>query len=315
MTQPLYPLLLTPTLHIKVWGGRKLETVMGKTLFGDAPYGESWELHDTCTIGNGAWAGQTLADLIHEQGRAIVGAAHDPAEGMPLLIKLLDATQWLSVQVHPNDEQARDLEGDPRGKTEAWIMLAAEDAAQLVIGVQPGTSRQAMAQAIHAGTLEDLLVYETVRAGDVLYMPANTVHAIGPGILLYEVQQASNVTYRLYDWGRMGLDGKPRDLHIEKGVRVANTGDLPLVTHPEGERMVRGRYFETRRYALAGDQRTIETGGRFHALTCIAGYATIMSDDDTVDLAMGSTALIPAGMASYALIGVGQVLCSYTITP
>lgn len=309
-----YPLLLIPTLHVKVWGGRRLASELGKTLVEASPYGEAWELHDTSTVANGAHAGQTLADLIAAYGTDIVGTTHNPEEGMPLLVKLLDAEAWLSVQVHPNDEQARELEGDPRGKTEAWIMLATEADAKLVIGVQPGTSREAMAQAIRDNTLEDLLAYAQVQAGDVLYMPANTVHAIGPGIVLYEVQQSSNVTYRLYDWGRMGLDGNPRELHIEKGVQVSNTEALPTVTHPDGEAVVAGTYFETRRYTLAGQSIDLSTEGHFHALTCIAGNVSLASDEHQVDLVKGATALIPAALSHYAISGEGQVLCSYTLS-
>src|SRR5687768_3559960 len=193
MSDALYPLLLTPSLHVKVWGGRRLSSELDKPLTEDAPYGEAWELHDTSIVANGTLAGKSLRELIDTYGAALIGEGYNPSEGLPLLIKLLDASDWLSVQVHPNDEQARELEGDPRGKTEAWIILAAEPDAKLVIGVQSGISRETMAQAIIDGKLEDYLVYANVKAGDVLYMPANTIHAIGPGILLYEVQQSSDV--------------------------------------------------------------------------------------------------------------------------
>lgn len=311
MKEALYPLSLTPTLHVKVWGGRKLETELGKTLFGDSPYGESWELHDQCTIGNGAFAGRELSDLIEEYGTAIVGESFDPAEGLPLLVKFLDATEWLSVQVHPNDTQARELEGDPRGKTEAWIILAADAGARLVIGVQPGTSREALARAIAEGTLEDLLVYRQVTSGDVLYMPANTVHAIGPGNLIYEVQQSSNVTYRLYDWGRMGLDGKPRELHIEKGTQVANVDSVPQITHPDGELVVEGDYFQTMRLQLDNDEQTRSTNGFFHGVTCTAGVIMISQGATTMDIPQGQTVLIPAALPEYTIRGTGTLLISY----
>ena len=116
----LYPFLLNPALHVKVWGGRKLETIMGKQLPSAEPYGESWEMHDSATVANGSHAGRTLGDLLKEYGTALVGPKNNPADGFPLLAKILDPSDWLSVQVHPDDEQARQLEGDPRGKTEAW---------------------------------------------------------------------------------------------------------------------------------------------------------------------------------------------------
>lgn len=307
---PLYPFRLTPTLHIKVWGGRRLETELNKPLFGDSPYGESWELHDTSTVASGPLSGQTLRDLLDEYGAALVGEGNDPADGFPLLAKLLDANDWLSVQVHPDDEQAKTLECDPRGKTEAWIILTAEPDAKLVIGVKPGTSNEQMATAIRENALEDLLVYAKVKPGDVLYMPANTVHAIGPGIVLYEIQQSSDITYRLYDWGRTGLDGKPRELHIEKGVQVSNTESLPKITHPSGDVLVDGDYFITYRHTLTGDAVDLNTDGRFHVLTCVEGNAQIIYGDTVTDISIGQSALVPASCGAYQLTGAGVIFHS-----
>ena len=320
MPSTLYPLLLEPSLHTKVWGGRKLETVMGKSLPSANPYGESWELHDTATVANGPLAGQTLATLLAEYGTALVGHANDPAAGFPLLAKFLDANDWLSIQVHPNNEQAAELEGEPRGKTEAWIVLHAEEGAQLVVGVQPGTSREDMAAAIRAGTLEEIVVYADVRAGDVLLLDANTVHALGPGIIIYEIQQSSDTTYRLYDWNRVGLDGKPRNLHIEKGVAVSNVDFVPQIKR-FGHRanpvvtLVENEYFKTNLHHLnAGDgvaTTSIQTHGKFHALTCTRGEATVAADGTMLTLTLGQTALIPASVAGYKLTGTGDVLRSW----
>jgi mannose-6-phosphate isomerase len=270
-------------------------------------------LHDSSTIANGDYAGDELSEIMAEHGTAIVGEGFDPTEGMPLLVKLLDATDWLSVQVHPNDEQARQLEGDPRGKTEAWIILANDPDAKLVIGVQAGTSREAMAEAIREGTLENLLEYASVHPGDVLYMAANTIHAIGPGILLYEVQQSSDVTYRLYDWNRMGLDGKPRELHIEKGVQVSNVEALPDITHPTDELMVNGTYFQTLRHHLNDESLTLNTNGHFHALTCIAGNITVEHPVNNFEMKIGQTALVPAVLGEYTLSDKGTSLRSFMV--
>lgn len=306
----LYPLLLQAALHTRVWGGRKLETVMHKLLPDSQPYGESWEMHDTAIVTNGALAGKTVGELVAQFGADLIGAGNNPAEGMPLLVKILDAADWLSVQVHPNDAQAKDLEGDPRGKTEAWIVLAADAGAKLVIGVTPGTDRAAMADAIRAGTLENLLEYAEVQAGDVLYVQANTVHALGPGLLIYEIQQSSDVTYRLYDWNRMGLDGKPRPLHIEKGVQVSNVESLPKVTHPDGDVLVTGDYFTTWRQKLQDETQTLTTDGKFQAITCIAGELTLTAGDHILPLTIGSTALVPACIADYQVAGTGSLLRS-----
>ncbi len=317
----LYPLLLTPVLHTRVWGGRRLETAMHKLLPGSEPYGESWELHDTVTIASGVHAGRTLGELVAQYGHALIGSGNNPAEGCPLLVKILDAADWLSVQVHPDDAQARALEGDPRGKTEAWYVLAAEPEARLVMGVQPGTSRAALAAAIRENRLEPLLAYADVRQGDVLFVRANTVHALGPGLLIYEIQQSSDVTYRLYDWGRMGLDGKPRTLHIEKGVQVSNVESLPEITHVEDTRtttalVVECAYFRTLLHRLsAGVELFLDTHGtRFDVLTCVHGSAEILAQqggaDARLNLRAGQTALIPASLGQYTLSGAGEVLRS-----
>jgi mannose-6-phosphate isomerase len=307
----LYPLLLEPALHIKVWGGRRLETKLHKHLPTAEPYGESWELHDTSKVVNGALAGNTLGDLLARYGHDLIGAHNDPAEGFPLLAKLIDASEWLSVQVHPDDAQAARLEGEPRGKTEAWYILSAEPGAQLVVGVQPGTSRQGMMEAIRTNTLESLLVYAEVRAGDVLFIRAGTVHAIGGGILLYEIQQSSDTTYRLYDWGRMGLDGKPRELHIDKGVEVANTTAPARVEHPVQNPVTACEYFTTMLDTIGGDM-TLSTQGRvFHALTCIEGQARLSAGESQVKMHIGQSVLVPASVGDYRLSGQGRVLRSF----
>ncbi len=310
----IYPMLLKPALHTRVWGGRRLETELGKVLPTSDPYGESWELHDSARIANGVYAGRTLGEVLAELGAALVGERFNPAEGFPLLAKLLDAADWLSVQVHPNDAQAAQLEGDPRGKTEAWLILAADAGARLVIGVQHGTTREQFAQAIRENTLENRLVYADVKAGDVLYIPAGTVHAIGPGLLIYEIQQSSDVTYRLYDWGRLGLDGQPRTLHIEKGVAVANIGTLPTVqsTSPSHDiPIIDGEYFVTYWHALTDESLTLDTHGQhFHALTVTEGALTIQSGDSTVMLFKGQSVLIPSTLRRYTLSGTGQVIRS-----
>lgn len=319
--QPLYPLLLDSTLHVKVWGGRRLDEIMGKDLPTDEPYGESWELHDTSTVANGPLAGKTVADLLATYGTALAGEGNDPAEGLPLLAKLLDASDWLSIQVHPNDAQAEALEGQPRGKTEAWIILATAPDAKLVIGVEPGTSRETMAQSIRDNNLEDYIVVADVKPGDVLFIPAGTVHAIGPGIVLYEIQQSSNTTYRLYDWGRMGLDGNPRELHIDKGVQVSNVDSLPQVTHPGTPddpvvTLVESEYFTTKQYRLADDVSDrpapqFDTAGRFHALTCVDGEAAVhYVGGEPVAFQKGQTVLVPASLGAYTLHGAGTVLHS-----
>lgn len=317
----LYPFLLAPTLHVKVWGGRKLATLLNKPLPTSEPYGESWELHDDCIVLNGALAGQTLGAVLSQYGAELVGAHNNPADGFPLLAKFLDANDWLSVQVHPNDAQARALENFPRGKTEAWFMVATDEGAQLVIGIQPGYSRESIAQAIQDGTLESMLVFQTVTRHDVFEMSANTVHALGPGNLIYEIQQNCDLTYRLFDWNRLGLDGKPRQMHIEKGVQVANVEFVPAIKHFDeatsdpSTTIIEMPYFETVYHKLNDSAVMLHTNGQiFHALTCIGGNVQLTTEHaEPLLIPFGGTALVPACVGAFTLSGSGAVLDSFQI--
>lgn len=313
----LYPLLMKPTLHTRVWGGRMLETRYHKALPTHAPYGESWELHDTTPVANGALAGRTIADLTHTYGTELLGPDANPADGFPLLVKLLDCNDWLSVQVHPDDTLAGELEGEPRGKTEAWIFLEAAPDARIVIGIDGGADVAALEEAVRENRLEPLLTYKTVNVGDVVYMAAGTVHALGPGVLVYEIQQSSDQTYRLYDWGRLGLDGKPRPLHIEKSLRAARLGVNPPMTRledtPSEGVVISGEYFATARHVLTGSELVLDTGlTRFHALTCTQGIITVhWNDAAPVTFNAGQTVLIPASLGIYSLTGEGEILRAY----
>ena len=307
----LYPLKLSPALHTKIWGGRRLNTLMGKILPSAEPYGESWELHDTAKVANGPLRGKCLGELAREYGAELLGSGNDPEHGFPLLAKLIDATAWLSIQAHPNDEQAQRLEGDRRGKSEAWVVLHAEAGAKLVVGLRSGTTREEMAEAIGRNRLEELLVYVEVKAGDVLSIPANTIHALGPGLMIYEIQQASDVTYRLYDWGRLGLDGQPRALHIEKGVQVANLESLPRVLQPASNLLVDGEFFRVWRHELTERELAIESEGRFQSLTCIAGKCLVeVRGQEAIALSLGETGLIPACLDAFQIRGAGAILRS-----
>ncbi|MCK6580943.1 MAG: class I mannose-6-phosphate isomerase [Anaerolineae bacterium] len=308
----LYPFLLDPSLHVIVWGGRKLETRLEKSLPTDQPYGEAWELHDSAVVATGALAGQTVADLVRTYGTALIGEGSDPADGMPLLIKFLDANDWLSVQVHPNDAQAAALEGQPRGKTEAWYVVDAAPGARLINGLKPGTTREGLADAIRQDRVRDVVQFIDVQVGDGLFMPAGTVHALGPGLLIYEVQQSSSTTYRLYDWGRMGLDGKPRPLHIDKGTQVADPDLRPAVTRGgESICIFESPYFCTFRHILHEDVVALFTGGCFQAITVLEGALRIDTAAGSLDVPRGRTAFIPACIPSFSLSGAGTALRSW----
>ena len=204
----LYPLLLRPQFHQRVWGAKNLAPVYSQQ-FSD-PVGEAWLTGEQCQVANGPLAGRTLAELTHEYGAELIGTAPDKSR-FPLLIKFLFPQDKLSVQVHPDDDGAR-RKGQACGKTECWYVWSAEPGAKIGLGLKPGATKSEVERAIRETRMEELLNWIEVRAGEMFYVDAGTVHAIGPGSVLVETQQNSDTTYRLYDYGR------PRELHIEDGL-------------------------------------------------------------------------------------------------
>lgn len=207
----------------KVWGGRALETVLGFALDGDGPVGETWELVDrdreNSVVRDGPHRGRRLSELMALDREALLGDAKPTAEGrFPLLVKFISATRPLSVQVHPDDRVAEKLHAGDGGKSEAWLVLHAEPGSLVYLGLQPNVDASDFAARASSEAVVDLLRPWPVSAGDFIDVPAGTLHAIGEGITLLEVQQNSDVTYRLYDWGRTGLDGQPRETHLEPGL-------------------------------------------------------------------------------------------------
>jgi mannose-6-phosphate isomerase len=209
----LYPLLLRPQLHERIWGSRDLAPIYSQQITG-GPIGEAWLTGDDCRVANGPLAGRTLAELSREFGTKLLGEASPHASHFPLLVKFLFPQDRLSVQVHPDDAAAARA-GQPCGKTECWYVLQAEPGAQIALGLKPGTTKAEVERAIRETRLEQLLNWIEVRRGEMFYVDAGTIHAIGPGSVIVEIQQNSDTTYRLYDYGRS------RELHIEDGLRAA----------------------------------------------------------------------------------------------
>ena len=209
----LYPLLLRPQFKERVWGARSLAPIY-PDLATSAPIGEAWLTGDQCQVANGPLSGRALAELSRELGEKLIGDAAADTTRFPLLIKFLFPRDKLSVQVHPDDDGAREM-GQACGKTECWYILHAEPGAQIGLGLKPGTSKAEVERAIREVRMEQLLNWIDVRAGDMFYVDAGTVHAIGPGSVIVETQQNSDTTFRLYDYGR------PRELHIQDGLRAA----------------------------------------------------------------------------------------------
>ncbi|MBI5651900.1 MAG: class I mannose-6-phosphate isomerase [Chloroflexi bacterium] len=296
-----YPLRLRAEIKSKVWGGRNLEKILGKVLPPHEMIGETWEAWDGLAIENGAARGELLRDVIARDAEGILGAPGN----FPLLFKFIDAQDDLSVQVHPDDARAREIENRPFGKTEAWLILYAEPGSRLVYGFNREVDRVTVAAHIRANTLTDLLAFLPVQSGDVIFVPAGMVHAIGKGIVLAEIQQNSDTTYRLYDWDRVGTD---RALHIEQSLRVASFNrvadpKIPALTiqHAEFDQqfLIACRYFAFEKIILRGRARA--TLDHFHIVSMIAGDAMIEFGSEQIAIARGETIIIPARLGAYSI--------------
>jgi mannose-6-phosphate isomerase len=318
----IYPFLFEPSLHVKVWGGRAMEHQLHKSLPIAEPVGESWEIYSGNTIANGEFSGYTLGELATRFPNEILGE-YSGTNGFPLLVKFLDAEDWLSVQVHPNDTLALALEGEVRGKTECWYILEAAPNAAIIYGFSSEVDEEDFRTAIAEGTAKEFLQFVPVTTGDFVYVPAGTVHAIGPGILLYELQQTSDTTYRLYDWGRAGLDGKPRELHIEKGLQCTRFDVMPVAVRDyyseqitEGisiSSLVRAEYFGLDKISISQQFWLNTEATTPHLLSCISGTLEICGEFPSVRLECGQSALIPAALGEYMLnpIGSAVLLCAF----
>lgn len=311
----LPPLSFIPRLAETIWGGDELARRFGKAHPGARNLGESWELWDENVVRDGPFAGRTLRALCTQHGVALLGwRAHDGA-GCPLLLKLIHARERLSVQVHPDDATAARLAPGARGKTEAWYILWAAPGARLIYGLHGGLDRAGVAAAIADGTLEQYLTHLPVQSGDVVFVPAGTLHAIGAGIVLVEVQQASTLTYRLYDWQRRGADGQPRPLHVAEALAalrfpqpVARTV-MPLPLGPGRTLLTACRAFAIE--ALRGTHTLATDGGSFEALLAAEGQATLHWANAERALACGEMLLLPASLGTYEIASAGLVLRAY----
>jgi mannose-6-phosphate isomerase len=310
------PLVLAPKLAPAIWGGDALVTHYGKSGDPATTWGESWECWDRNEIAGGPYAGETLAELRAQLGRELTGPA-DPAQIFPVLTKIIDARAALSVQVHPDDAYAQRVEHQPFGKTECWYILAAKPGAELVLGWTHDTDRAEVERRIADGTLGEILRRVPVAPGDAFYLPAGTLHAIGAGIQLFETQQASDLTYRLFDWNRVGADGKPRELHVAKAVDVLDfRATMPgsvkqLVFTDNGmERTVAiaDPRFAVERIRIAGVGARTATYGRPMAVLAMDGGLTISSGGDPVALRAWESALVPAAAGEVTFAGPGTAL-------
>ena len=306
--QSLYPMLLAPIFKEKIWGGRLMEKLLNKELPPGLLIGESWELslyrEDITHVVNGPLAGTRLDELFRECPGELVGRSVPPDEDFPLLTKFIDSNQLLSLQVHPPDSYALEHDGE-QGKTECWYVVYAEPGASIIRGLAPGTTPEAFREGLETGkNISQMLRSYEVSTGDFIFMPTGTVHAIGKGTIILEIEQNSDMTYRLYDWGRLGADGRPRPVHIDKGMDVidfeSRTPDkIEGISYFEAGNRITSlascRYFSVELLELESTYR-VDTGFKtFVVLTVVEGEALVKGETgEEVRVKKGDTVLLPA---------------------
>jgi mannose-6-phosphate isomerase len=312
----LPPLRFQPILREYLWGGRRLAE-LGKHLGDGDHYAESWEIvdhgADQSMVTEGPLDGATLHELILRHGPDLLGR-HHPQSQFPLLFKFLDCQQTLSVQVHPNDQQAAKLQPPDLGKTEAWVVLAADPGSKIYAGLKPGVDRQALEQAVAAGKCQECLHQFEPNVADCVFIEAGTVHALGAGLLIAEIQQASDTTYRLFDWNRLDRDGKPRPLHIQESLRTIDFSRGPV--YPQSprrteranvERLIDCEKFIIDRWEFS--QRQPWTNDeRFHIIATIEGGLAASVDGWSHTLKQGDTLLVPASCRDVEFVPRGRAV-------
>ena len=310
MWRSMQPMKLSPVYKDMIWGGSGLREYLHKPIPSEHT-GESWEVsaHPSgqSRIAGGPCQGMTLGEAVSSLGADLVGTEVWKRYGdkFPLLIKFIDAHDKLSVQVHPNDEQAIRLEGaGESGKTEMWYVLHAQPGAKLVYGFKREIAEDELEDSIASGTIESLLNWVDVKAGDTFFIPAGTLHAIGAGILIAEIQQSSDTTYRVYDYNRLGLDGKPRQLHVEKALQVVNRASSMGEERSDIDAGVCCPFFETKRVRFDGEEAMAVSRERFEILICLEGSGMA----NNVEFSNGDVILLPAAMGTCLIKGKGMLL-------
>ena len=312
----LRPFKLEPHYREYVWGGNRLRPNIGKTA-------EAWIVYEENKIVNGPYAGSTLAEVAENNAAALLGNKVVAKSGarFPLLIKLLDCADWLSLQVHPNDELAERLEGpDHFGKTEAWYAVEADEGAQLLGGFRDGVTCDDVKTSLYEGGILDLVQRHDVQTGDAIFIPAGLIHALGPGLLVYEVQQTSDITYRVYDWDRPMTSG--RKLHLDQANIVLDpnlVGRLiPGSKFIENNRanLIASDYFSLE--LITGDSETMDFDTRqesFSVFTVLDGEVSISGDDWRFELARFETLLVPAICGKYQIEILGKARALNAFVP
>jgi mannose-6-phosphate isomerase len=312
MREVLYPLIFEPIFKERVWGGRKLAELYGKPLPPGAPVGESWEisdrLGDVSKIANGPLAGKDLSWLMAGHGAELLGDADSPNERFPLLVKILDAREALSLQVHPPAVRAAELGGEP--KTEMWYIADAAPGAGLYAGLKRGVTRAEFERKLEAGSVAECFHRLGVQAGDALFLPSGRVHALGGGLVVFEIQQNSDTTYRVFDWNRLGLEGSPRELHVPQSLASIDFNDFEPVLAPGSfaaagparvRPLVSDRLFTVEAWQIDAGAPLWLAGGRMHILGVVSGALSVRDGQICLSLNAGHFCLIPASLVGVEL--------------
>ena len=308
----LYPITFHPILKERVWGGRELERLYHKPLPPGVRIGESWEISDrpgdVSVIANGPLAGKDLRWLMEHHAAGILGSGAPPGVRFPLLIKILDAQDKLSLQVHPPPAKAAELGGDP--KTELWFVAKAASDAELYAGLKRGVTRAGFERKVRSGAVAECFHRVEVRSGDAMFLPSGRVHALGAGLVIFEIQQNSDTTYRVFDWNRPGLDGQPRELHIPQSLASIDFDDfepslLPAVWTRDGGQgvrpLVRHPLFTVEVQQLAAGESAALEPDKMQIIGLLEGQAKLCGGGVTVGLAPGRFGLVPAGLRQVAV--------------
>lgn len=310
----LYPLTFNPIFKERIWGARNLERLYGKKLPASVPIGESWEITDrpgdVSTISNGPLAGKELHWLVENHRADLLGDAKLEAGRFPLLIKLLDAQEKLSLQVHPPASKAAELHGDP--KTEMWFIADAVPDAELYVGLKRGVTREDFERRISDGSVAECFHRARVRAGDSMFLPSGRVHAIGAGLVIFEIQQNSDTTYRVFDWNRVGLDGKPRELHVPQSLASIDFDDFEPALVDASEvvhasfsirPLVNHALFSVDKYTVHRRDEIVLRGGKMQIIGVVSGEVRVGCALKTNPvLRAGEFCLIPAVLPTTELI-------------
>ncbi len=315
----LYPLRFEPICQYRLWGGRRLEKML-TTPLPDGPIGEAWILSDrddfASLIANGPLRGQTIGHLLKQFPEQLMGKSAGHYSRFPLLMKFLDASDMLSVQVHPSDEQKKYLPAGEHGKTEAWVVLEAGTESRIYSGLEPGTTVENLRQALTNGVVEGQLEYFTPKTCDCVFIPAGTVHALGGGIVVFEVQQNSDVTFRLYDWNHIDTKtGQPRELQVEQAIACIDFGQVaagpvePLVEDEKPvlrERLILCEHFKL--WRIRGESPfMVGAAGMTRVLVCIDGKGELDYNGDNYVVRKGDVWLLPAMVGACAFRPLNEV--------